>query len=422
MVARWLASYCRRTTELTREEAEALDRADQLAAFRGRFVHPDGVIYLDGNSLGLLPKATPARVAQVIEQEWGQSLIRSWTDHAWIDLQFRVGDKIAQLIGAAPGTTVVADSTSVNLFKLLAAALDQRPGRMVILTEEGNFPTDLYIAQGLAALLQRGHELRAVPAARLAQALDSQVAVLMLTHVNYRSGAMHNMASLTRAAHAAGALVVWDLSHSVGVVPLRLAADEADMAVGCGYKYLNGGPGAPAFVYVRQHMQTDLRLPLTGWLGHAEPFAFESSYRPATGIARAVVGTPPILSLAALEVGIDIGLEAPIHAIRTKSLKLADLFMALMKQEAGFTALTPTEPALRGSQVSFAHPEGYAIMQSLIGRGVIGDFRAPDVLRFGLAPLHVRFVDVWDAVTVLRDVMRGEAWRDPGFQQRRKVT
>ncbi len=380
------------------------------------------MIYLDGNSLGLLPKATPARVAQVIEQEWGQSLIRSWTDHAWIDLQFRVGDKIAQLIGAAPGTTVVADSTSVNLFKLLAAALDQRPGRMVILTEEGNFPTDLYIAQGLAALLQRGHELRAVPAARLAQALDSQVAVLMLTHVNYRSGAMHNMASLTRAAHAAGALVVWDLSHSVGVVPLRLAADEADMAVGCGYKYLNGGPGAPAFLYVGQHMQTDLRLPLTGWLGHAEPFAFESSYRPATGIARAVVGTPPILSLAALEVGIDIGLEAPIHAIRTKSLKLADLFMALMKQEAGFTALTPTEPALRGSQVSFAHPEGYAIMQSLIGRGVIGDFRAPDVLRFGLAPLHVRFVDVWDAVTVLRDVMRGEVWRDPGFQQRRKVT
>jgi kynureninase len=339
-----------------------------------------------------------------------------------IDLQFRVGDKIAQLIGAAPGTTVVADSTSVNLFKLLAAALDQRPGRMVILTEEGNFPTDLYIAQGLAALLQRGHELRAVPAARLAQALDSQVAVLMLTHVNYRSGAMHNMPSLTRAAHAAGALVLWDLSHSVGVVPLRLAADEADMAVGCGYKYLNGGPGAPAFLYVGQHMQTDLRLPLTGWLGHAEPFAFESSYRPATGIARAVVGTPPILSLAALEVGIDIGLEAPIHAIRTKSLKLADLFMALMKQEAGFTALTPTEPALRGSQVSFAHPEGYAIMQSLIGRGVIGDFRAPDVLRFGLAPLHVRFVDVWDAVTVLRDVMRGEAWRDPGFQQRRKVT
>jgi kynureninase len=422
MVARRLASYCRRTTELTREEAEALDRADQLAAFRGRFVHPDGVIYLDGNSLGLLPKATPARVAQVIEQEWGQSLIRSWTDHGWIDLQFRVGDKIAQLIGAAPGTTVVADSTSVNLFKLLAAALDQRPGRMVILTEEGNFPTDLYIAQGLAALLQRGHELRAVPAARLAQALDSQVAVLMLTHVNYRSGAMHNMPSLTRAAHAAGALVLWDLSHSVGVVPLRLAADEADMAVGCGYKYLNGGPGAPAFLYVGQHMQTDLRLPLTGWLGHAEPFAFESSYRPATGIARAVVGTPPILSLAALEVGIDIGLEAPIHAIRTKSLKLADLFMALMKQEAGFTALTPTEPALRGSQVSFAHPEGYAIMQSLIGRGVIGDFRAPDVLRFGLAPLHVRFVDVWDAVTVLRDVMRGEAWRDPGFQQRRKVT
>lgn len=422
MVARWLASYCRRTTELTREEAEALDRADELAAFRGRFVHPDGVIYLDGNSLGLLPKATPARVAQVIEQEWGQSLIRSWTDHGWIDLQFRVGDKIAQLIGAAPGTTVVADSTSVNLFKLLAAALDQRPGRMVILTEEGNFPTDLYIAQGLVALLQRGHELRAVPAAHLAQALDSQVAVLMLTHVNYRSGAMHNMASLTRAAHAAGALVLWDLSHSVGVVPLRLAADEADMAVGCGYKYLNGGPGAPAFLYVGQHMQTDLRLPLTGWLGHAEPFAFESSYRPATGIARAVVGTPPILSLAALEVGIDIGLEAPIHAIRTKSLKLADLFMALMKQEAGFTALTPTEPALRGSQVSFAHPEGYAIMQALIARGVIGDFRAPDILRFGFTPLYTSFADIYDAVEILRAVLASGEWDRPELKQRAAVT
>ena len=422
MVARWLASYCRRTTELTREEAEALDRADQLAAFRGRFVHPDGVIYLDGNSLGLLPKATPARVAQVIEQEWGQSLIRSWTDHGWIDLQFRVGDKIAQLIGAAPGTTVVADSTSVNLFKLLAAALDQRPGRMVILTEEGNFPTDLYIAQGLAALLQRGHELRSVPAVHLAQALDSQVAVLMLTHVNYRSGAMHNMASLTRAAHAAGALVVWDLSHSVGVVPLRLAADEARYG---GRLWLqvserwSGGAG----VSLRWAAYADRSAIAADRLaGTCGTVCIRKFYRPATGIARAVVGTPPILSLAALEVGIDIGLEAPIHAIRTKSLKLADLFMALMEQEAGFTALTPTEPALRGSQVSFAHPDGYAIMQSLIGRGVIGDFRAPDVLRFGLAPLYVRFVDVWDAVTELRDVMRGEVWRDDGFQQRRKVT
>ena len=396
----------------------ALDRADELAPFRDRFVLPDGVIYLDGNSLGPLPKATPARVAQVLEREWGQSLIRSWTDHGWIDLQFGVGEKIAQLIGAEPGTTVVADSTSVNLFKLLAAALDQRPGRRVILTEEGNFPTDLYMAQGLTTLLQRGHELR--PVTDIEAALDYTVAVLMLTHVNYRSGAMHDMARLTRAAHDAGALVLWDLSHSVGAVPLQLAADDVDLAVGCGYKYLNGGPGAPAFLHVTQRLQSDLRLPLTGWLGHAEPFAFEGNYRPATGIARAVVGTPPILSLAAFEVGIDIALEAPMTAIRAKSLRLADMFIELMTNE--FRLLTPRHGAIRGSQVAFVHPHGYAIMQALIERGVIGDFRAPDVLRFGLAPLYVRYVDIWDAVALLRAVMRDEIWRAARFQQQRAVT
>ena len=425
MAGRWPASCCRRTNELTRDEVEALDRADELAAFRDRFVLPDGVIYLDGNSLGALPKATPGRVAQVVQQEWGQSLIRSWTDHGWIDLQFQVGDKIGKLIGAEPGTTVVADSTSVNLFKLLAAALDQRPGRSVILTEEGNFPTDLYMAQGLAALLQRGHVLRSVPAAQLPEALDRQVAVLMLTHVNYRTGAMHDMAALTRAAHVAGALVLWDLSHSVGAVPLCVAADDVDFAVGCGYKYLNGGPGAPAFLHVAQRLQADLRLPLTGWLGHAEPFAFESSYRPATGIARAVVGTPPILSLAALDVGVDVSLQASISAIREKSLRLVDLFITLMEQQFGddsFRLLTPNEPSARGSQVSFAHACGYAIMQALIERGVIGDFRAPDVLRFGLAPLYVRFADVRDAVAVLTEVMRSGVWRDGRFQQQRKVT
>ncbi len=425
MAGRWPASCCRRTNELTRDEVEALDRADELAAFRDRFVLPDGVIYLDGNSLGALPKATPGRVAQVVQQEWGQSLIRSWTDHGWIDLQFQVGDKIGKLIGAEPGTTVVADSTSVNLFKLLAAALDQRPGRSVILTEEGNFPTDLYMAQGLAALLQRGHVLRSVPAAQLPEALDRQVAVLMLTHVNYRTGAMHDMAALTRAAHVAGALVLWDLSHSVGAVPLCVAADDVDFAVGCGYKYLNGGPGAPAFLHVAQRLQADLRLPLTGWLGHAEPFAFERSYRPATGIARAVVGTPPILSLAALDVGVDVSLQASISAIREKSLRLVDLFITLMEQQCGddsFRLLTPNEPSARGSQVSFAHACGYAIMQALIERGVIGDFRAPDVLRFGLAPLYVRFADVRDAVAVLTEVMRSGVWRDGRFQQQRKVT
>jgi kynureninase len=394
---------------MTRDDAAALDRADELAPFRERFVLPEGVIYLDGNSLGPLPKATRTRVAEVLEREWGQSLIRSWTEHGWIDLQFRIGEKIGRLIGAAPGTTVLADSTSVNLFKLLAAALDRRPDRKVILTEQGAFPTDLYIAQGLIALLRRGHELR--PVGDVAAALGDDVAVLLLTHVDYRSGAMHDMAALTRAAHAAGALVLWDLSHSIGAVPLRLDADGVDLAVGCGYKYLNGGPGAPAFLYAARHMQDDLQLPITGWLGHAEPFAFERDYRPAGGIARAVVGTPPILSLAALEAGIDIALEVPMPGVRAKSLRLAELFIALMAAEAGFRRLTPTEPSARGSQVAFAHPHGNAIMQALIERGVIGDFRAPDVLRFGLAPLYVRFVDVWDAVAVLRDVMRSDAWR-----------
>jgi kynureninase len=290
----------------------------------------------------------------------------------------------------------------------------------VILTEEGNFPTDLYVAQGLAALLRDGHVLRPVSDVMAAQ--DARTAVLMLTHVNYRSGSMHDMAAVTHAAHAAGALVLWDLSHSIGAVPLQLDVDGVDLAVGCGYKYLNGGPGAPAFLHVAKHLQDDLRLPLTGWLGHAEPFAFESTYRPASGIARAVVGTPPIVSLAALEMGIDIALEAPMAAIRAKSLRLAELFMSLMEREPGFSLLTPRAESSRGSQVAFAHPEGYAIMQSLIDRGVIGDFRAPDVLRFGLAPLYVRFVDVWDAVAVLRDVMASGAWHDERSQRPRKVT
>jgi kynureninase len=388
-------------------------------------VLPDGVIYLDGNSLGPLPKATPARIAQVMQREWGQSLIRSWTDHGWIDLRFRVGEKIGRLIGAEPGTTVVGDSTSVNLFKLLAAALDQRPDRRVILTEEGNFPTDLYMAQGLTALLQRGHVLRPVPSAELVTALDSEVAVLMLTHVNYRSGAMHDMAALTRAAHTVGALALWDLSHSAGAVPLQLAADQVDLAVGCGYKYLNGGPGAPAFLCIAQHLLESVRLPLTGWLGHADPFAFEGTYRPAAGIARAVVGTPPILSLVALDVGIDIALEAPMQAVRDKSVRLADMFIELVERECGgegFGLLSPTLGSARGSQVSLAHPDGYAIMQALIEHGVIGDFRAPNVLRFGLAPLYVRYVDVWDAVALLRAVMRDETWREPRFRQRRSVT
>jgi kynureninase len=410
---------------LTRQDCEALDAADPLAAFRDEFCLPAGIVYLDGNSLGPLPRATGARLAETIAREWGEGLIRSWNDAGWIDLPLVVGDRIGALIGAAAGTVAVADSTSVNLFKLLAAALAMRPGRKVILSEATNFPTDLYMAQGLAALLDRGHELRLVEATELPAALGPDVAVTMLTHVDYRTGAMHDMAALTRAAHAAGALTLWDLAHSAGAVPVDLQAAGADFAVGCGYKYLNGGPGAPAFVYVAPALQEACRQPLTGWLGHADPFAFEPGFRPASGIARAIAGTPPIISLRALEVGVEMMLRAPMPALRAKSLALAETFMALMAAQCGgdgFRLLTPTDPVLRGSQVSYAHEGGYAIMQALIARGVIGDFRAPDILRFGLCPLYTRHTDLWDAVRMLRGIMQSGEWREARFARRGKVT
>jgi kynureninase len=388
-----------------------MDASDPLRSFRDRFLLSEGVIYLDGNSLGVVPRATPERIAAVIRREWGEALIRAWNDHGWIDLAHRVGEKIGVLIGAEPGGTVVADSTSINIFKCLSAALALRPGRSVILSETGNFPTDLYIAQGVA-----GGSLRVVddPVA----ALDGDVAVLLLTHVNYRTGATHDMASMTAAAHRAGALVLWDLSHSVGAMPLSIAADGVDFAVGCGYKYLNGGPGAPAFLSVAASLREAVRFPLTGWLGHADPFAFEPSWRPAAGVAGAVVGTPPILSLAALEVGVDLMLEAPINLVREKSLALTGRFITAM-QALGFRSITPER---RGSQVSFSHKDGYAIIQALIARGVIGDFRAPDVMRFGFAPLYLRYRDVDDAVAIVADVMRTEAWRADRFQRRQMVT
>ncbi len=302
------------------------DRTDKLAPFRDKFSLPPGVIYLDGNSLGAMPRATAARVAAVVQQEWGEGLIRSWNDAGWMDLPGRIADKIGTLIGATQGGMAVGDSTSVNLFKLLGAALAARPDRRVILTERGNFPTDLYIAQGLSALLAAGHELRMVAPEDIAGALDDSVAVLMLTHVNYHTGAMFDMAGLTRAAHDTGALVLWDLAHSAGAVPVDLAGADADFAIGCGYKYLNGGPGAPAFLYVAPRLLPDARFPITGWWGHAAPFAFETGYRPAPGIARATVGTAPMISIAALEVGVDIALEAPMAAVRAKSVAQTEVF------------------------------------------------------------------------------------------------
>ena len=415
---------------ITRTDLETLDTADTLAPMRGLFDLPEGVVYLDGNSLGALPKATVGRVAEVVQAEWGGGLIRSWNDAGWMAAPGRVGDKIARLIGGAPGTVMVADSTSVNLFKLLGAALAARPGRRVIVSERGNFPTDLYIAEGLAALLapadgRGGHVLRLVEAEGIAAAIDEDVAVVMLTQVNYHTGAMHEMGAITRAAQAKGALVLWDLAHSAGAVPVDLAGCDVDLAVGCGYKFLNGGPGAPAFLYVAPRLQDSLRYPLTGWLGHAAPFAFEGGYRPGAGIVRTMVGTPPVLSLAALEVGVDIALRAPMELVRSKSVAQTTMFVALLEQLAGpwgFRLVSPREAVRRGSQVCLAHEQAYAIMQALIARGVIGDFRAPDILRFGITPLYTRYVDLWHAAEALRMVMARGEWRDPRFRERRAVT
>lgn len=410
---------------ITRTALEALDRADALAPLRELFTLPEGVIYLDGNSLGALPKATPARVAEVVQREWGQGLIRSWNDAGWMATPARVGDKIAKLVGAASGSVMVADSTSVNLFKLLGAALAARPGRRVIVSERRNFPTDLYIAEGLAALLDQGHELRLVEPEGVAAAIGEDTAVVMLTHVNYHTGAMHDMAAITRAAHDKGALMLWDLAHSAGAVPVDLAGCDVDLAVGCGYKFLNGGPGAPAFLYVAPRLQEGMRYPLTGWLGHAAPFAFETGYRPGQGIARTMVGTPPVLSLAALEVGIDIALQAPMDQLRAKSVRQTTIFAELLEQVGagqGFQLASPRDAARRGSQVCLAHGQAYAIMQALIARGVIGDFRAPDILRFGITPLYTRYVDLFDAAEALRAVMAGGEWQAPEHQTRRAVT
>jgi kynureninase len=410
---------------ISREYLQTLDAADRLAPMRQRFSLPEGVIYLDGNSLGAMPTATPARVAQVVTQEWGTGLIRSWNDAGWIDLSARIGDKIARLIGAEPASVMVADSTSVNLFKLLSAALRLRPGRQKILSEAGNFPTDLYIAEGLRDLLDQGHRLDIATTEDIIAAIDDDTAVVMLTHVNFHTGRMLDMAAITEAAHAAGALMLWDLAHSAGAMPIDLKAHDVDLAVGCGYKYLNGGPGAPAFLYVAPRLQDIARFPITGWLGHAAPFAFEPGYRPSPGIQRAVVGTPPVISLAALEVGVDIALEVGLDEVRAKSVLQTEIFARLIVERCegvGLFVASPLDPASRGSQVCLSHPEAYAIMQALIARGVIGDFRAPDVLRFGMTPLYLGFAELWDAVAVIADVMRNQEWRADKFSMRQKVT
>jgi kynureninase len=406
-----------------RAACAALDAADPLASFRDRFVIPDGLVYLDGNSLGALPKQTAARVAAAVGEEWGHGLVRSWMDAGWMEAPARVGDKLARMIGASSGEVVVAESTTVCLFKLVCAALAMRPGRTVVLTEEENFHTDLYAAAGAARLC--GASVTVVPRARIREALDDRVAVLMLTHVDYRTGEMHDMAALSTAAHDAGAIALWDLCHSVGAVPLRVNADGADMAVGCGYKYLNGGPGTQALLHVRTGLHSELRNPIPGWLGHADPFAFEPSFRPAAGLRSMISGSPHILQLAALESGVDLWLEVDMSVARAKSIALTELFIALVEErcgDAGFTLVSPRDPGRRGSQVSLRHAHGYGIVRGLVERGVIGDFRAPDVCRFGFAPLYVRHVDVWDAVERLQSLLSEGAHLDERFAERAAVT
>jgi kynureninase len=404
---------------VTRDEARALDACDPLREVRERFAVPEGVIYLDGNSLGPLPRATAARVADTVEREWGEGLIRSWNDAGWIDAPTRVASRIAPLIGAAPHEVIVTDSTSVNLYKLLAAALHARPDRRVILTEAGNFPTDLYVARSLAAML--GAEVRTLPREQVLGALDESVAVLMLTHVHYTSAAMWDMQSVTAAAHAVGALALWDLSHSAGAVAVELSGVGADLAVGCGYKYLNGGPGAPAFLYVAERHQAALASPITGWMGHAEPFRFVDDYAPADGMVRWLAGTPSILGLAALEAGLATFDDVDLPQLFAKGRALSELFVA--EVEARCPELRLASPrGERGSHVSFAHPDGYAVMAALIARGVIGDFRAPDLLRFGFTPLYLGYEDVWRAAETLADVLDSGAWREPRFQARARVT
>ena len=410
---------------MTRNDCLTRDAADALAPLRRHFDLPDGVIYLDGNSLGARPKAALARAQDVIAREWGNDLIRSWNTAGWFDLPKRLGDRLAPLIGARPGEVVVNDTTSLNLFKALAAALnmqargtDQAHGtdqaRTVIVTERSNFPTDIYMAQGLTSWLDRGYSVRLVDSIdELPAAIDSDTAVVMLTHVNYRTGYQHDMAALSAHARAQGALSVWDLAHSAGAVPLDLHAAGADLAVGCTYKYLNGGPGAPAFIWVPERHQAAFNQPLSGWWGHANPFAMAPGFEPCDGIGRALCGTQPIVSLAMVECGLETFEQTSMQAIRAKSLALTDLFIALVEERCASHPLglvTPREHARRGSQVSFTHPHGFAVMAALIERGVIGDYREPAIMRFGFTPLYTSFADVWDAVEILKQILDGQAY------------
>ncbi|MFN4172994.1 MAG: kynureninase [Pseudorhodobacter sp.] len=392
-------------------------------ATRALFDLPEGLVYLDGNSLGPLPRAAAARVAQTVTEEWGKMVITGWNRAGWMEMPSRIGDRIGQLIGAEPGAVVMGDTLSIKVYQALASALDMVPGRRVILSDTGNFPSDLYMAEGLCRTLGDGYSLKTVAPEEVAAHIDDSVAVLMLTEVDYRTGRRHDMPALTAQAHAAGALAVWDLAHSAGALPVDVAGGGADFAVGCTYKYLNSGPGGPAFIYVAPRHQDRARPALSGWLGHEAPFAFDLDYRPGAGVERMRVGTPAILQLAALDAALDVWNGVDMADLRTRSLALTDRFIAGVEAACpDLTLATPRGHDARGSQVSFRHAQGYAIMQALIAEGVIGDFRAPDILRFGFTPLYTSDADVDRAVATLAGIMAESRWDRPEYRQRARVT
>ena len=409
---------------LTREDLAKLDAQDPLASMRDRFVLPEGIVYMVGNSLGALPKATADRMDRAVRQEWGQNLVTGWNRDDWIHLPYRVGARIARLIGARDDEVIATDSTSINIFKLAVGALPLRPGRTKIITEPGNFPTDLYVLQGIRDLLPDRVTLDVVERDKLLDAVDEDTAIVLLTQVHYKTGEIFDMAEVTARVQAKGALMLWDLSHSTGAIPVDLNAANADLAVGCGYKFLNGGPGAPAFLYVAERHQNRIEPPITAWFGHADPFGFGDEFSPAPGIVRNMTGTPGVLGLTALDASLDLWADVRIEDVREKSLKLGELFIDLMAERCkdyGFTLASPRGQK-RGSQVSFYHEDGYPIMAALIDGGIMGDFRAPDILRFAITPLYQRYVDIWDAVDRIATIMENGTWREPEFAKRSAVT
>lgn len=414
---------------ITFEQCQQWDAEDELANLKSQFDLPQGVIYLDGNSLGAKPIKAMDCAQQVINQQWGTDLINSWNKAGWWDLPVRLGNKIGQLVGARANETVVTDTTSMNLFKVLATAIgiqQQHPTRKTIIAERDSFPTDLYMIEGFMALINQGYKLQLIDQPEdLPQYLDEQTAVVVLSHVNYRTGYLHDMAAVNQQAHAQGALIIWDLCHSIGAVPIDLNGSNSDFAIGCTYKYLNGGPGSPAMLWVHSRYQTAFNQPLSGWWGHAKPFAMDVSYTPADNVRRYLCGTQPIVSMSLVECGVDIFLQTDMQALRQKSLRLTDVLIQLLEQEcAGYdlTLITPREHLHRGSHISVRHPHGYAIVQALIARGVIGDYREPEVIRLGVTPLYLSFCDIWQAVQHLKQVLVSQEWAQPQFQTRRQVT